>query len=76
MKDTIVMNPSRVEYSALNSADSENVKNMSAVQHYFRAAHLWHSLKQRCSELKHSTLINVVPVRISSESALFVAGFF
>ena len=34
------------------AADSENMKNISAVQLSFRADQLWFSLNQRCSELK------------------------
>ena len=38
------------------SADSENMKNINADQHCFRADQLWFSLNQRCPELKNSAL--------------------
>ena len=43
-------------YSALFSADSEHMKNISADQRCFRADQLWLSLIQCCSELKNSAL--------------------
>ena len=39
------------------SADSEDMKKISADQLFFGADQLWFSLNQRCSELKNSALI-------------------
>ena len=52
------------------SADSENMKNISADQLCFRADQLWFSLNQRCSELKNSALFQSWTALFQREIAL------
>ena len=52
------------------SADSENMKNISADQLCFRADQLWFSLNQRCSELKNSALFQSWTALFQRETAL------
>ena len=52
------------------SADSEEMKNISADQLCFSADQLWFSLNQRCSELKNSALFQSWTALFQRETAL------
>ena len=59
-------------YLTFFRADSEDMKNISADQLYFRADQLWFSLNQRCSELKKSVLFEKKLALNERCSGLFV----